>query len=304
MNGEKAGDRRAKARWLRDPMLHFALAGIVIYACLPRQEEVPAHRIEVTRGDLLGYLQNRARLFDERRAAVAYGSMRPAERRQLLRDFVRQEALYREARAHRLDEIDPMIRSRLVQQMEVLLRDQAADRLGVSDNEVAAYFAVHRNEYANAATVSFGHVFFDLRKGGPAALERARTELARLRGLDVPLEDAIERGDRFPYQRHYADVVPQALLPELGERVSRAVLAAPLDQWHGPVESALGYHLLRVTRRTAATLPELSTIRDTVARDTQLARQAERGEEAVQRVLAGYAVVLADDLAGLRADTP
>ncbi len=291
-------------RWLRDPLLHFAVAALVIYAWLPRQEDAPARRIAVARSDLVGYMQNRARLYDDSRAAAAYEALSPAQRAELLRDFVRQEALYREARAYRLDEVDPMIRGRLVRQMESLLREQVDARLSISDAEVAAYFAAHRGEYMRAATVSFGHVFFDLRRSGAATRERAQAELVRLRRHAVPIEDAMERGDRFPYQRNYADVTASALVPELGEQVARALLATPLDQWHGPVASPLGYHLLRVTRRTAATLPDLATIRAAVAQDALHARQAEHGEEAVQRLVAGYAVVLADDLAGLRADSP
>lgn len=291
-------------RWLRDPLLHFALAGVAIYAWLPRDEAPAARRIEVQRADLLGFLQNRARLFDGTRVSAAYEALAPAERQQLLRDFVRQEALYREARAQGLDQVDPVIRSRLVQQMELLLRDQAAARVTVTDEDVAAYYAAHRGDYAVPATVSFGHVFFDAQRHGAATRERALAELARLRQRDMGLEEAIARGDRFPYQRHYADAVPAALVPELGEAMAEAVQDAPLDQWHGPVESPLGLHLLRIARRTPASMPALAQIREAVAADALQARQAERGEAAVRELLARYAVAPAADLADLSATAP
>lgn len=291
-------------RWLRDPLLHFVVAAVAIHLWLSRSGEIGARTIEVRRTDLHGVLQHRAGLYDAPRVAAAFEALPADRRQQLLQDFVRQEVLYREALARGLDKSDPVIRQRLVQQMELLLREEAVAAAAVSDEQVRTYFEAHRDAYGTPATVSFGHVFFDTQRHGAATRAKAEAELADLRRHDLRVEDALERGDRFPYQRNYADTVPAALVPELGEAVAEALDAAPLGQWHGPVSSPLGWHLLRVTRRSAATLPSLDSLREAVAADALQAAQVARGEASVQALVARYKVVPAADLGQHRRGPP
>lgn len=282
---------------LRDPLLHFALLGTALFLLLPGEEDSSSSRIEVSRADLVGFLQEKARLFDGRTFDQVYDGLSPQERRELLDDYVRQEALYRRALADGLDKADPLVRGRMVQQMELLLREDSQAEAVPTRAEVEAYFDRHRADYADPGSVTFTHVFFDRsRADAPAA---ARAALADLRNGRVAPEDALPFGDRFAYQRNYAGASKALLEPEVGPAVARAAFEVPVGQWAGPFQSPLGWHLLLVTRRQAPSTPPLDAIYADVARDAQAARRTRRGEEAIRQLLAEYRVVRAGDLGPL-----
>lgn len=283
---------------LQDPLTHFLLAGAALFWWLPAETDLSSQRIAVSRAQLLEYMQGKARLYDGGSFAEAYASLSSDQRRQLVDEYVRQEALYREARAIRLDEADPLVRSRLVQQMELLLRDQALSGTAISDDEVAAYFRAHADDYAQQATATFTHVFIDGQRRPDAAAVAAR-ELQALQSSNLAPEDALERGDRFPYQRNYSAMTQPALVPELGEDVAAGVFAARIGGWVGPFPSPLGFHLVRVGSRRAAQAPTFDHVRAIVARDALQAKRNLLGEEAVQRMVAGYSIDSASDIGDL-----
>ena len=286
-------------RVLRDPLLHFVVAGTALFWLLPGESDPGSTRITVNRAQLIEFMQGKARIYDAASFAEAYDALPPAERRQLLDEYVRAEALYREALATGLDEADPLVRSRLVQQMDLLLRDSALSGTRVSDAEVEAYFRDNAASYARAATASFTHVFIDGDRRGAAAEAIAARELQALRQGDVAPEDALERGDRFPYQRNYSVMTGPALVPEMGEAVAAAVFAVPPGQWSGPYRSPLGYHLVRVASRTPAQAAALEPIRAIVTRDALATKRDRLGEEAVARAIASYQVAPAGDIGAL-----
>lgn len=280
--------------WLRDPLLHFAVLGTALYLILPQDADTSSRRISVSRADLVDFMQQKARLFDGRSFDQIYDSLSPADRRKVFDDYVRQEALYRQALGDGLDKADPLIRSRLVQQMELLLRDDTQADAAATAEEVERYYNQHRQEYAAPGAATFTHVFFDRRK--PGAEQAARAALAQLQARRVAAEDALPYGDRFPYQRNYADASEALLTPEIGAAAAKGAFSAPVGQWAGPFESPLGWHVLLVARRTEPSVPDLAEIYPTVQRDAQVARRNVRGEQAIKRVLGDYTVVPAGNL--------
>src|SRR5262245_33902180 len=110
----------------REPLVHFLLLGGLLFALyllvdrgrgLAGAASPAPSAIEVTEGEV-------ARLEDSF-AQAASRAPSAAELDQLVRAFVREEALYREARALGLDRGDPVVRRRLVDKMAFLLRDGA-----------------------------------------------------------------------------------------------------------------------------------------------------------------------------------
>ena len=73
---------------------------------------------------------------------------------------------------------------------------------------------------------------------------------------------------------------------------------SPLAEWSGPVRSGFGLHLVRVTERQEAALPEFETVRENVLRDW-LQTEAQRFEaEAYQRMRDRYEIEVDGDDAG------
>src|SRR3712207_7295774 len=102
--------------------------------------------------------------------------------RWLLTDFLREELLYREARAMGLGEDDIIVRRRLAQKMAFLIEDTA--RFAVrSKRELRRFYEAHPEQFASQATVSFTQLYFsrEARKEVQADATAALALLARAR---------------------------------------------------------------------------------------------------------------------------
>jgi parvulin-like peptidyl-prolyl isomerase len=70
----------------------------------------------------------------------------------------------------------------------------------------------------------------------------------------------------------------------------------PLGEWGGPVASAYGVHLVRVSARTPPVLPKLDAVRDVVTREWENARRERALAESYARLREEYDVEIEADL--------
>jgi parvulin-like peptidyl-prolyl isomerase len=66
----------------------------------------------------------------------------------------------------------------------------------------------------------------------------------------------------------------------------------PLNEWAGPVRSAFGHHLVRVTARTPALTPPLAEVRAAVAREWENERRMASLAENYKALRSRYEVVI------------
>ena len=233
-----ARDRLLSAlpRLLREPLLHFLLAGaaiFVVYGLVARPDAAASRSIVVDQAEI-------ARLAERFRTQW----QRPpteAELRDLIDQHVDEEVLYREALALKLDDGDEIVRRRLAQKMQFMIEDTASVA-PPGESDLVAYFDAHRADFATPAQRSFTHIFFGAERGPDA--ERAATRvLASLDGIDR----APERGDPFMLRYDYANVTERDVATLFGAAFAARVFALPAGTWQGPVQSSYGYHLVRIT---------------------------------------------------------
>ena len=108
--------------WLREPTVHFLVLGVGLFflygAITDKEEESGPRRITVT-PEVVTWL----------RTAWASRWSRPPtprELRGLVEDYIREEVYYREAVALGLDRDDTVVRRRLAQKLEFLVKDLGA----------------------------------------------------------------------------------------------------------------------------------------------------------------------------------
>lgn len=283
----------------REPLVLFLLGGALIFAVhalLGPQLDAGDNprRISVSREDLVRFSQLRARVFSEEQAGGQFDAMSPAERKALLGRYLREEALYREALALGLDRQDYVVRRRIVQSLEFALGAEVGESAAPAEAAVRQWYADHPHLYALAPAITFSHVFFK----GPDARARALAALAQLRAGKV---DAEGLGDRFLYQRAYADRSAQEVASHFGPAMAEQLFgASPVNAWFGPVTSEHGLHLVRIGRRETGRLPPFELVRQQATQDFAEAERRAAIEKRVSAILAGYRVALASDLAGLR----
>ena len=143
-------------RWLREPLLHFLLAGLMLFvgyrAFNPAAvEQAHRSRIEVTADDL--------RQLEVGWTAQWRRPPTPEEMRRLVDSKVREEILYREGLALGLDQGDTIIKRRMAQKMEFLAEDVSALR-DPEPGELKAWFETNASRFALPGRITFRHLYF------------------------------------------------------------------------------------------------------------------------------------------------
>ena len=195
----------------RDPLLHFLLAGAALFLVWrlmhgPDPTARDDRTIVVDRKALLRYMQYEETAFQPEYFERKLASLSPKERRDLVTQYVREEALVREATTMGLADGDNVIRRRMAQKMLYLMDDVATQSFAPSDATLQKYFLEHRDRYQVAPSLTFTHVFVDKEiRRGEAAKQVAERLLRTLRSSKASFNDAPRYGDRFPYLQNCAD---------------------------------------------------------------------------------------------------
>ncbi len=259
-------------------MVRFVVLGVGLFA-LDRWRHPPARGND--RSDIIlsrDFVANlRAGLGRERGRAPT-----EAEFEARLQEHVHDEALYRSARAMGLDRGDGIIRRRLVQKANYLLEAEAEPGTP-TEAELRGWFDAHRERYQTSARVDFEQRFFSGDRRGARAADDARSALAA--GVGEGAGDPFLRGERF------VDVGAAEVGGVFGEGFAAALAGAPVGAWSGPIASAHGQHLVRVTTRREATTATFEAAREAATRDWREAERARRTEAATRALVAGYRVV-------------
>jgi hypothetical protein len=211
----------------------------------------------------------------------------------LIADYVREEALHREAKALGVDKNDYIIKRRMIQSIEFITDGFVTAAVDVSDDVIAAHYEANREDYYINPYVTFTHVFFDgERHNRNEALALATAKLGELNEQQVPFSDAPRHGDRFPYFVNYVERDPQFVASHFGLPMAEEVfvLESSDSTWHGPFESEYGMHLVLLTRKAEGRYPELAEIEAIVRDDAERDASAALKDKAIQAIVDTYEV--------------
>jgi len=271
--------------FVRQPLLHFFVIGALIYAAYgfmgaPDAEE-NARRISITQGEIASLQESWKKRWN-----------RPPTSKELqsvVKQFLRERLLAREATAMGLDKDDIVIRRRLSQKLEYLSQDLLGGGTP-SDEQLAAFFAENAKAYEEPALVTMTHIFFDPDKRGDKTLEQAESQKRALAALKVPPEDARGYGDPFMLQTYYPERTYAELTKLFGSGFVETVSGLSQGEWHGPVLSGYGVHLVYIHHRKEARPAKLEAVKDRVLLDWQEKRRKELSEKYLAGLLERYRI--------------
>lgn len=285
------------ARLLRDPVLHFIVAGGALFLVtrfIAGPEQVQDSQvIRVDRESLLVWMQYQANAFDAQSFERALDNMAQAELEELIDDYVTEEVLYREAAALGLDRSDYIIRQRMVDKMRFLLTDLAGTETVPATAELQSWLEANRALYRIEPSASFTHVFIDAAgKSDEQALAQAQALQAELNSGKAAFDDAPRYGDRFPYLRNYVERTLGFIAGHFGESFAALLqeLSPAAGLWQGPLRSEHGYHLVMLTALAPGREPALEEVSAQVTRDLVAARGEQRLAQMVADVRSQYRV--------------
>ena len=270
-------------RWLREPLLHFALGGALlfaVYALLERPAPASDAKVRIGAGEMKWLATTWQRQWGREPT--------PGELRVLVSNLVKEELLAREAREMRLDQNDTIVRRRLAQKLEFVLQDTA--RLAEpSAQELRRFYEASPDAFLTGPRVSFTQIYFRSERRSAAA-----AALPKLVGA-APA-DAARLGDRLQVESEFRDAEPQAVAAAFGPDFARAVFKLPPGAWHGPLESGYGVHLVRVAAAQPAQRRDFEEVRPLVLERWREQQQREAEARFFERLMAKYEVLIDDSV--------
>lgn len=276
-------------RILKEPLVHFFLAGAVLfgaYALLIRTPENPAAKttkIEITAGDVRWLAENWTTQW-----------RRPPTRdelRGLTADYLNERLLAREARALGLEDNDVIIRRRLAQKLTFII-DDTTRRAEPTEDELQRYYEANPQRFRSDARISFAHIYFSPQHRADARSDAVDT--LKLLLAEGAIASTADLGDRLMVRSELRDETTQSISNTFGPDFARAVFSLGTGSWSGPVQSGYGPHLVRVSTMEEARVPPLSEIRERVRAEWKRERETQAKERYLAELRKKYDV-LADE---------
>ncbi len=268
---------------LRDPLLHFLLLGAIIFGVYYSSSKTSYHKadeIVVTRGTVENMIIGFTRTWQ-----------RPPtdeELTGLIREYVREEAAYREAIAVGLDRDDTIVRKRLRQKLE-FISDDVASRVEPTDQELQAFLQSHAAMFQTDNTYTFRQVYLDPQKHGAGLQGESQRVLTQLRASGEKA-DSDAMGDPFLLQHRLRRVNASEVKQIFGDQFASGLAGLKPGVWEGPLHSGYGVHLILITERDDSRVPKLAEIRSEVRRAWLNSKRIEATDEFYQALLKRYAI--------------
>lgn len=272
---------------LKDPVVRFVVLGCAIFsvhALLDRDS-----------GDEPIVISTRFVEGLEREHRERFGrAPSPEERDDLVRRYVREEVLVRQARELGLDRTDPIVRRRLAQKMELALRSRT-DIPRPTDDELRRWIAANPDAVATDERYSFRHAFVSRDAHGDGARAIAEAISIEARAAADPAAKVATLGDAFVLGPTIEHATAEMIDERFGGSVRDAVAACTAGTVCGPVESRFGFHVIVPTGRDpAGTLP-FSVARPIAERAILRGREDAALEREIDRLVEAQGVDEVDD---------
>ena len=272
---------------LREPLLHFMFIGAAIYLLYGVFAEPVAEETDKTIVVSAGEIEWMQTSWQKR-------WNRPpteAEFDGLIKQYVRETVLYREALTMGLNQHDGVIRRRLAQKLEFLAKDLVA-LTPPTEDELQAYFTEHQDRYQDPMRYTFTQVFINPDKRGDTTLDDAKAIKATLIAQGDAVDDAGALGDDFMLQNYYPEKEPLEIRKLFGSGFTESLIELSPGQWHGPVLSGYGVHLVYVSGINESPPPVFAEVRERVTQDWKTDRSEELNEQFYANLRDSYTIVI------------
>ena len=275
-------------RLLKEPLLHFLVLGTLLFAVYswlnrssPNNKNT-AGTVRITSNEIAWLKETWSRQWQREPSRD--------ELRGLVTDFLKEELLSREARALGLDQNDTIVRRRLAQKLEFLVKDTST-LAEPTEEDLRRFYEANPERFQTDARISFTQVFFSREKRAAAGTD-AKAALSELAGG----ANAADVGDRILVDSDFVDTDMQSVAGQFGREFANAVFALKPGGWTGPIESGYGLHLVRVSEVKPGKRRAFSEVKTQVLEYWREQRQRQDNEKYFASLLKKYDVVVDENL--------
>lgn len=277
-------------RLYRDPLLHFAVAGALLfigYALVNRGETDSPSTDPVHIGN------GQVRWLKETFANQWQRMPTDDELSGLVAGFIEEELLAREAKTLNLDQNDTIVRRRLAQKLTFLV-DDTSRVAEPRDEDLRQFYNTNVERFRLEPRISFAQIFFN-----PARRQHAETD-ARAALLLILAADGNDRaatmGDPTLLEPEFHNIGTQTISSLFGPDFARSVFVLKPGSWAGPLKSSYGVHLVQITELRPATLRPFQEVRPKVLEEWRRQRENQTKAQYIDKLRKKYGVVIDDNL--------
>ncbi len=260
------------SRWLREPLFHFFVLASVLFLVDFLSTEALKDQVVVSRAT--------ADFLVRQREELLLRALSPQEKQDTVERYIDDEILYNEAYKQGLDRADSRMRRSLIRKMRSLLAGEIGDP---SPEQLRAFYQSHKDRFVSTETWSYDHVFFS----DPALVPDEL--LARLRGN---LDPRSVGEDRFNLRNRMKTVTRRDLVIIFGPERTESLLSINDSQWHGPLQSAIGTHFIRLIGHNPPVDPPFESVEPYLEGEWRVVETKRRLDLELTALREQYAVII------------
>jgi peptidyl-prolyl cis-trans isomerase C len=268
-------------------MLHFILIGAAIYLLYgvfaePAMEETDKN-IVVSAGEIEWMQSSWQQRWNRPPTAKELDG--------LIQEYIKETVLYRQALTMGLNQHDQIIRRRLAQKLEFLAKDLV--RLTPpTEQELQAYFDKHRQRYAQPLSYTFIQVFFNPDKRGDATHDDAEAVKTTLIEQGNAINDPGALGDQLMLKNFYSQKDQNEIQKQFGSDFAKTLSTLSPRQWHGPILSGFGVHLVYLSSVSEPPAPTFAQTHERVMQDWKFDKSEELNQQFYSSLREQYTIVI------------
>ena len=271
---------------VKEPLLQFLIIGVVVFSLVSVMSE-SNEPDNLTINVSPAQIERWKAVFEQQR-------LRPpteTEVTELIDDHIREEILYREAIAMGLEKDDTVVRRRMVHKIRFVTEGLFTFE-EPEEEKLTHYIEEHAARYRIPDQITFSQVYFNVSKENAT---KAAATLKTLNSMDTFTKEQLkELGDPIFVDSKFQDVSIKEVSKTFGIAFSEGINNLTTGEWHGPLQSGLGLHLVKVDKVTEMPLPQASEIKDRVLADYKQEQFKKLNESFYEDLKSRYEITIAD----------
>jgi len=222
-------------RIIREPLFQFLTIGALLFFLYGLISTEKSRNEIVVDTNLINELAAKWELKRNRQPSLQ-------ELKGLVKQYIEQEVLYREALAMNLDHNDEIVKRRLAQKME-FLSDGLAESLQPTEEMLITYYEENRENYKKLPIYTLEQVYFS---------EVKRVNVFEDAKSALKSENPEELGDNISLSSQYKNISALRIARDYGSAFATALDSLPIGEWTGPIYSGFGIHIIYIKEKKPA----------------------------------------------------
>ncbi len=261
-------------KFLKEPLFHFLLIGTLLFGLFyiinPSEDKEEIVIDEELVNELVakwGQKRNRQPTLNEIQGLIS--------------EYLEQEIFYREALKMNLDHNDEIVKRRLAQKMQ-FISDELAETLQPTEEMLLSYYENNKENYKKPAIFTLEQLYFS-----PDTREDATKDAQEvLASNDIP-----EQADPLSLPRSYQNTSGTKIAIDFGTRFATGIDSLSLNQWHGPILSGLGVHLVKINKKEPSGYYSYNEVKREVGLDYNFEANNKFKTDLLNELLKNYNIV-------------